>query len=118
MYTLKIYGNNNYLINFWFFAFAVCNVLVRVDRTARLAETRRHGDWRRGCVRHVPYQGQDTRVHVERGTTATANELRGGRGRLVQKRRHVRPADRKFVGPVVAGKPERRSRRGRGHHQE
>jgi len=70
-------------------------------------------------VRDVADQGQDTRIHVERGTPTDAvvvGQDDGGGG--VQKRRHVRPTDRQLAGPVVARESERRARRGRDHRQE
>jgi len=45
-----------------------------------MAETRRLGDRRRRRVRHVADQGQDTRVHAERGTATDDRDVHHGGG--------------------------------------
>lgn len=62
------------------FVFADNNVLFRIGRTGRMAETRRPGDRRRQRVRHVADQGQDTGVHAERGTAADDRVVHHGGG--------------------------------------
>lgn len=102
------------------------HVLFRISRTGRLAETWWPGDRRRKRVRHLADQGQDTRVHAKRRTATDDRDVHhsgsgpsGQHGAGVQEQwRHVRQADRKLAGPVVAREPKRRSRRGRGHYQE
>jgi len=62
-----------------FFVFAG-NVLFRIGRTGWMVETRRPGDRRRRRVRHVADQGQDTRVHAERGTATDDRDVHHGGG--------------------------------------
>lgn len=77
-------------------------------------------------MRHVADQGQDTRVHAERGTATDDRDVHHGGGGhggqhgadVQQQRRHVRSADRQLSGPVVAREPKCRPRRSRGHCQE
>lgn len=96
--------------------FAGDNVF-RVGGTG-LAAAGRPGHRQRWRVRHVAHQGQDTRVHAERGTPDRRRRDQGGPfGRVQGGRRHVRAAHWQLAGPVAAREPERRTRRGRGQEQ-